>query len=94
MGRDKVGVEALSRRTSVQGTGTRGLGFGGGIRARDANTIYDAGTSQNKSQYGQIVEAWEQAKELLGGRNAERGTKVWHFGSLLRIMMKVRVDHI
>ena len=49
-GRGEVGVEALSRRTSVRGTGTRGLGLGGGSRARDANTIYDAGTSQNKSQ--------------------------------------------
>ena len=49
-GRGEVGVEALSRRTSVRGTGTRGLGLGGGSRARDANTIYDAGTSQNESQ--------------------------------------------
>ena len=49
-GRGEVGVEALSRRTSVRGTGTRGLGLGGGSRARDASTIYDAGTSQNKSQ--------------------------------------------
>ena len=49
-GRGEVGVEALSRRTSVRGIGTRGLGLGGGSRARDANTIYDAGTSQNESQ--------------------------------------------
>ena len=44
-GRGEVGVEALRSRTSVRGTGTRGLGLGGGSRARDANTIYDAGTS-------------------------------------------------
>ena len=50
MGRGEVRVEALSRCTSVRGTGTRGLGLGGGSRARDANTIYDAGTSQNESQ--------------------------------------------
>ena len=49
-GRGEVGVEALSRRTSVRGTGTRGLGLGGGSRARDANTIYDAATSQNERQ--------------------------------------------
>ena len=49
-GRGEVKVEAVSRRTSVRGTGTRGLGLGGGSRARDANTIYDAGTSQNKNQ--------------------------------------------
>ena len=48
--RGEVGVEALSRCTSIRGTGTRGLGLGGGSRARDANTIYDAGTSQNESQ--------------------------------------------
>ena len=48
--RGEVGVEALSRRTSTRGIGTRGLGLGGGSRARDANTIYDAGTSQNESQ--------------------------------------------
>ena len=49
-GRGEVGVEALSRCTFVGGTGTRGLGLGGGSRARDANTIYDADTSQNESQ--------------------------------------------
>ena len=49
-GRGEVGVEALSRRTSVRGIETRGLGLGGGSRARDANTIYDVGTSQNESQ--------------------------------------------
>ena len=49
-GRGEVGVEVLSRRTSVRGTGTRGLGLGGGSRARDATTIYNVGTSQNKSQ--------------------------------------------
>ena len=48
--RGEVGVEALSRRTFVRGIGTRGLGLGGGSRARDANTIYDAGTNQNESQ--------------------------------------------
>ena len=50
MVRGEVGVEALSRRTSLRGTGTRGLGLGGGSRARDANTIYDVSTSQNESQ--------------------------------------------
>ena len=50
MGRGEIGVEVLSRRTSARGTGTRGLGLGGGSRARDATIIYDAGTSQNKSQ--------------------------------------------
>ena len=49
-GRGEVGVEVFSRRTFFQGTGTRGFGLGGGSRARDANTIYDAGTSQNESQ--------------------------------------------
>ena len=49
-GRGEVGVEVLSRCTSVRGTGTRGLGLGGGSRARDATIIYDAGTSQNESQ--------------------------------------------
>ena len=49
-GRGEVGVEALSRHTSVQGTGTRGLGLGGGSKARDANTIYDVDTSQNEIQ--------------------------------------------
>ena len=49
-GRGEVEVEAFSRCTSVRGTGTRGLGLGGGSRARDANTIFDAGTSQNESQ--------------------------------------------
>ena len=48
--RGRVGVEVLSRRTSVRGSGTRGLGLGGGSRARDATTINDAGTSQNESQ--------------------------------------------
>ena len=48
--RGKVGVEVFSRRTSVKGAGTRGLGFGSGSRARDATTIYDASTSQNESQ--------------------------------------------
>ena len=48
--RGEVGVEILSRRTSVRGTGTRGLGLSGGSRARDATTINDAGTSQNESQ--------------------------------------------
>ena len=51
-GRGEVRVEALSRRTSVQGIGTRRLGLGCGSRARDANTIYDAGTSQIESQSG------------------------------------------
>ena len=50
-GKGKVGVEVLSRRTSVRGTGTRGLRLGSGSRARDANTIYDASTSQNISQF-------------------------------------------
>ena len=50
MGRGEVGVEVLSRRTSVRGTRTRGLGLRGGSRAKDATTIYDAGTSQNESQ--------------------------------------------
>ena len=50
MGGGEVGVEALCRRTFVRGTGTRGLGLGGGSRARDAETIYDAGISENESQ--------------------------------------------
>ena len=50
-GRCEVGVKVLSRRISVKGTGTKGLGLGGGSRARDATTINDASTSQNESQY-------------------------------------------
>ena len=48
--RGEVGVEVLNRHTSVRETGTRGLGLGGGIKVRDATTIYDAGPSQNESQ--------------------------------------------
>ena len=50
IGRGEVKVEVLSRSTSVRGTETRGLGLGGGSRARDATTINDADTSQNESQ--------------------------------------------
>ena len=49
-GRGQVGIEVLSRHTSIRGTGTRGIGLGGGSRARDATTIYDTSTSQNESQ--------------------------------------------
>ena len=48
--RGGIKVEVLSRRRSVRGIGTRGLGLGGGSKARDATTINDAGTSQNESQ--------------------------------------------
>ena len=46
-GKGEVGVKVLSRRTSVKGTGTRGLGLGGGSRARDATTINDTCASGN-----------------------------------------------
>ena len=46
----EVGVDVFNRRTSVRGTGTRGLGLRGGSKARDATTINDVGTSQNESQ--------------------------------------------
>ena len=49
-GRGGVGVEVLSRGTSVKGTGTRDIGLGGGSRTRDVTTINDADTSQNESQ--------------------------------------------
>ena len=49
--RGGVRVEVLSRGTFVRGTGTRGVELGGGSRARDATTINDVGTSQNKNQF-------------------------------------------
>ena len=49
-GKGGVGLEVVSRGTSVKGTEVRGVGFGGGCRARDATTINDASTSQNESQ--------------------------------------------
>ena len=84
MGRDKVEVKALSRRTSVRGTGTRGLGFGGGSRARDANTIYDAGTSQNESQSvpcgnapneSTTNQVWSSCGSMGAGQRITRGMK-------------------
>ena len=43
-------VEVLSRCACVRGTGTRDLGLGDRSKAKDATTINDAGTSQNKNQ--------------------------------------------
>ena len=51
IGRGGVGVEVLSRDTSIKGIGTRGVGLGGGSRAKDATTINDTSTSQNESQF-------------------------------------------
>ena len=82
--RGEVGVEALSRRTSVRGTGTRGLGLGGGSRARDANTIYDAGTSQSESQSvpcgnapnkSTTNQVWSSRGSMGAGQRITRGMK-------------------
>ena len=108
-GRDEVRVEVLSRRTSVRGTGTRGLGLGGGSRVRDANTIYDAGTNQNESQSVPCGNAPNESttnqvrsnrgsigagQRITKGMKCRKRHKVWHFGLVLRIMMKARIDHI
>ena len=96
-GRGEVGVEALSRRTSIRGIGTRGLGLGGGSRARDANTIYDASTSQNESQSVPCGNApnestrnqvWSNRGSIRAGQRITRGMK-WrkrHQGMALRFI--------